>query len=298
MLTYRLLFEQRERRHVTDVFSRIVSPAVVTDLLSADSLALGGARKEITIYFADVRGFTEFTDHTQAEAEAYVLANKLDEKAAEEYYNRQAAETLKLVNTYLATIADIIKKHNGTLDKYIGDCVMAFWGAPTDNPLHAVCCVRAGIEAQKELKVLNEARAKINRERERINASPVPPQPPLPLLPILSVGTGINTGRATVGLMGSNAHILNYTVFGREVNVAARLEGVSGKNRIIISENTFKHLKRDDPTLAARCIPLEPVHVRGIAAFVNIYEVLWDKEPDAVALGAVPPGAHAQPALA
>lgn len=278
MVTYRLLFEQRERRHVTDVFRRIVSPAVVNDLISAESLALGGARREITIYFADVRGFTEFTDHAQALAEAYVREHNLDSKAAEEYYNVQAAEMLNVVNTYLATIADVIKKHNGTLDKYIGDCVMAFWGAPTDNPTHAVACVRAAIEAQERLLALNSARIETNRQRTRLNEMRLGSgRPPVPLLPILTVGTGINTGPATVGLMGSDAHILNYTVFGREVNVAARLEGISGKSRIIISEATFKHLLRDDPALAAICAPLEPVHVKGIAASVNIYEVRWQK---------------------
>ena len=78
--------------------------------------------------------------------------------------------------------------------------------------------------------------------------------PPLPQLTALQLGTGINTGLVTVGLMGSDAHILNYTVFGREVNLASRLESVSGSGRIIISDTTYKHLLRDDPALAATCI--------------------------------------------
>ena len=94
-------------------------------------------------------------------------------------------------------------------------------------------------------------------------------------LPVLTLGSGINTGMATVGLMGSNEHLLNYTVFGREVNLASRLEGVSGRSRIIISEATYSYLLRDDSELAATCIALPPVKVKGIVAEVKIYEVPW-----------------------
>ena len=99
--------------------------------------------------------------------------------------------------------------------------------------------------------------------------------PPKPRLAILTLGSGINTGMATVGLMGSNEHLLNYTVFGREVNLASRLEAVSGRSRIIISEATYGHLLRDDPELAATCVALPPVKVKGIVAEVKIYEVPW-----------------------
>ena len=91
----------------------------------------------------------------------------------------------------------------------------------------------------------------------------------------LQLGTGINTGLATVGLMGSDAHIVNYTVFGREVNLASRLESISGSGRIIISNTTYDRLLREDPALAARCIEMPPVIVRGIRDAVRIYEVQW-----------------------
>jgi class 3 adenylate cyclase len=100
----------------------------------------------------------------------------------------------------------------------------------------------------------------------------LPPDPPLPLL---SMGTGINSGVAIMGLMGSEAHILNYTVFGREVNLASRLEGLSGHSRIIISQSTLLALQRDDPALAAACIALPAREVKGIRGAVNIYEVPW-----------------------
>ena len=100
-------------------------------------------------------------------------------------------------------------------------------------------------------------------------------QPPKPLHIALQLGTGINTGTVTVGLMGSNQHILNYTVFGREVNLASRLEGVSGSGRIIISDTTYNHLLRHAPALAATCTELFPVQVKGIKNAVRIYEVKW-----------------------
>ena len=94
-------------------------------------------------------------------------------------------------------------------------------------------------------------------------------------LPILLLGSGINTGLATVGLMGSESHISNYTVFGREVNLASRLEGYSGRGRIVISEQTYEHLRRDDPALAASCAPLTDADLKGFRSAVKVYEVPW-----------------------
>jgi class 3 adenylate cyclase len=276
MVTHRVLVEQQERRRVRSVFARLVSPDVVSELLDAEQLALGGARRKITVYFADVRGFTEMTDISQAKAEEYVRENKLAAEAAEHYYDVQAREVLSTVNLYLSLIADLVKKHSGTLDKYIGDCVMAFWGAPTPNEKHALDCVRAAIDAQRAIDELNRQRATENLRREQENLAPANTnRPPLPMLSLLSLGTGINTGVVTIGLMGSDAHILNYTAFGREVNLASRLEGVSGRGRIIISEATFSELQRDDPVLAATCVEQPAATVKGFRKPVRIYEVPW-----------------------
>jgi class 3 adenylate cyclase len=95
----------------------------------------------------------------------------------------------------------------------------------------------------------------------------------------LQLGTGINTGLVTVGLMGSDQHILNYTVFGREVNLASRLEGHSGSGRIIISDTTYNHLLRASPALAATCVELFPVKPKGFLHPVRIYEVPWQVKP-------------------
>jgi adenylate cyclase len=254
-LTYQVIFEQKERRRIRSIFSRMVSPNVVAELLKAEKLSLGGARREVTIFFSDVRGFTEMTDESHARSEQHVQAHQLRGADAEAYFDGQAQEVLATVNRYLSAIADKVKEHEGTFDKYIGDCVMAFWGAPTPNRQHAVSCVRAAIDAQRTIATLNEDRAAENKQREQENEARVAQGlEPWPLLKPLFMGAGINTGTVTVGLMGSDQHQFNYTVFGREVNLASRLEGLSSRGRIVISESTFRALQRDEPELAASVV--------------------------------------------
>jgi len=274
LIAHRVMFEEGEKRRVKFVFSKMLSPEVVNELLGMEQLSLGGGRQEVTVYFADVRGFTEFTDQSQAKVLEYIRAHRLSGAEAEAAIAEEARETLDTVNLYLGAIADTIKRHNGILDKFIGDCAMAFWGALVPNPKHAAACVRAAIDAQRAIYELNLKRAEENQKRELENTMSGASRPKSKL-PILMLGSGINTGMATVGLMGSDKHGLNYTVFGREVNLASRLEAVSGRSRIIISGATYHHLLRDDPGLAATCIALPPVKVKGIVAEVNIYEVPW-----------------------
>jgi class 3 adenylate cyclase/CHASE2 domain-containing sensor protein len=276
LVAYRVIFEQQERRRVKGVFSKLVSPDVVNELLSTENLKLDGSRREVTVYFADVRGFTEMTDLNQVRAEEYVRAHNLQGDDAKAHFDQQAADVLRTVNLYLKTIADVVKTYHGTLDKYIGDCVMAFWGAPIWDEKHALNCVLAAVESQRAIYRLSVERTEENRRREKENEHRIAQgQEPLSLLPVLSLGTGVNTGMVTVGLMGSDAHIFNYTIFGREVNVASRLEGVSGRGRVIIGPATYEQLKKHDPALAATCVALDPVKVKGIREAVAIYEVPW-----------------------
>jgi class 3 adenylate cyclase len=279
LVTYRVVFEEREQRRVKSIFSKIVSPDVMNELLQAEKLLLGGARREVTVFFADVRGFTTFTDETQERVAEFVRAHQLDPAAAEKCFDESARETLETVNLYLSTVADAVKNHGGTVDKYIGDCVMAFWNAPVANEKHALACVRAAIEAQRAIHELNQKRLALNASREienraRLSAGLPPKQP----LSSLQLGTGINTGLVTVGLMGSETHQSNYTVFGREVNLASRLEGVSGSGRIIISDATYLHLLRHAPEIAGTCKELPPEKVKGFRAAVRIYEVPWQNK--------------------
>jgi class 3 adenylate cyclase/CHASE2 domain-containing sensor protein len=276
LISYRAVFEQREGRRIRGIFAKIVSPNIVHELLKAEKLALGGARREVTVFFADVRGFTEMTDESHARAENHVREQKLDGLLAEAYFDEQAQEILRTVNLYLGTIADTVKQREGTLDKYIGDCVMAFWGAPTPNTKHALSCVQAAIDAQRAIHSLNQKRALENQFREQNNLErSALGQPPVPLLKLLSMGSGINTGIVTVGLMGSEQHTFNYTVFGREVNLASRLEGLSGRGRILIGETTYRALLKDDPQLAASCQELAPTTPKGFRTPVRIFEVPW-----------------------
>jgi class 3 adenylate cyclase/CHASE2 domain-containing sensor protein len=302
LVTYRVMFEQKEQRHLKSVFVRLVAPEVVNELLSKEKLSLGGARRELTVYFADVRGFTEFTDRAQKEAEAYVKRHNLSGREAEAYYDRQAEETLNTVNLYLSTIADQVKKHKGTLDKYIGDCVMAFWGAPLEEPKHALCAVRCAIDAQRAMYAVNLIRAQENERRKTENvAREARGEEPLALQPVLQLGSGINTGSSTVGLMGSSEHVSSYTVFGVEVNLASRLEGVSGRGRIIVSQRTYEQVKAADPELAATFIEQPAVTVKGISTAVRIYEVPWKQSEPAPAnanASSAPIAATSAPAVA
>jgi class 3 adenylate cyclase/CHASE2 domain-containing sensor protein len=292
--TWRVVFEQAEKRHVKNIFSRLVSPNVVNELLGVENLSLEGTPREVTVLFADIRGFTQLTDDNRARAVTYVREKGLSGAEAEAVYEEQARDTLSTVNLYLALVADMVKKHNGTLDKYIGDCVMAFWGAPTPDQHHAASCVRAAVDAQRAIDALNRRRTDENVKRQQENyeraASGLDPLTPLPLL---QLGSGINSGIVTVGLMGSTAHIFNYTVFGREVNLASRLEGVSGRGRVVISEATYTQLQTNDPDLAALCVPLESVTVKGIRDAVKIYEVPWRDGAVSVAEASSAAAAHA-----
>lgn len=276
LITYDIVFEQGEKRRVKGVFAKLVSPNVVNQLLQQDEIRLGGKRTQITVFFADVRGFTKLTDTNQARADKYVKDHQLTGAAAEAHLDLNAKDTLDTVNLYLSAIADQIKKHSGTLDKYIGDCVMAFWGAPTPNEQHAVACVRASIDSQIAMHLINVERAARNRsiamENQRRAAGGEELQAELPLL---ALGTGINTGTAIVGMMGSEAHIFNYTIFGREVNLASRLESVSGHSRIVIGEATFRDLEKYDRELAALSVELESVTPKGFSMPVRIWEVPW-----------------------
>jgi len=276
LLVHLVMFEEQDKRRVKSVFSKLVSPHIVNELLQADQLSLGGKHREITVFFADVRGFTTLTDQMQEQVAEFVRTHEVDGAEAEKYFEESARETLEIVNLYLATVAAVIKRNDGVLDKYIGDCVMAFWNAPMPDPKHAVAAVRSAIEAQRAILELNEKRQAENPTREIENRARVAAGlPPKPLNIALQLGTGINTGMVTVGLMGSDEHGFNYTVFGREVNLASRLEGVSGSGRIIISDLTYFQLLRHAPELAATCTELFPVTVKGIRDAVRIYEVPW-----------------------
>jgi adenylate cyclase len=232
-----------------------------------------GVRRRVSIFFADIRNFTEFIDTSYARAEVHVQENKLSPTEAEQYMDLAARDLLGTVNLYLSTIAEVVRAHNGTLDKYVGDAVMAFWGAPVVDERHPAACVHAAIAAQVAIGALNLRREAENKKRQQLITTSGYRKGTMPMLPILTVGMAVNSGEAIVGFMGSAALMSNYTVFGAEVNIASRLEGLARSGRIVISDSTHRDLKRLEPALAASCIALEPVTLRGIRKPMRIYEV-------------------------
>jgi class 3 adenylate cyclase/CHASE2 domain-containing sensor protein len=282
LLAYLVFFERLERSRLKAVFTKMVSPDVVNEVLKTEKLPLDGARRNVTVLFADIRGFTEMTDVNLERAAEYVKEKNLTGEVAEAVFDTQSRETLRTVNSYLKVIAETVLKHNGTVDKFIGDCVMAFWGAPIPNSKHALACVRAAIDVQRAVYRLNLEREAENRLLEAENVNLVAAgQPPRQLLPVLSIGSGVNTGVVTVGLMGSDERV-NYTVFGRDVNLASRLESYSGRGRIIISEATLAEIIQDDPSLALSCVELPAVNLKGFRTAIPVYEVPWRDAGDAM----------------
>jgi len=290
LVSYRVVLEQQERRRLRSVFDKMLSPHVAKEVLKMDSLVLGGSRREITVCFADVRGFTELTDATHDEAARIVAERRLSGHAANAVFDERARDMLDTVNRYLSLVAEVVTQHDGTLDKYIGDCVMAYWGAPTPNPHHALHCVRAAINAQRAIHELNRQRTEENRRRQLESAKRIEEGlSPLPQLPVLALGAGINSGIAVAGLMGSEEHERSYTVFGREVNLASRLEAVAGRSRILVGENTFRELLRDDPALAAICVEQEPANLKGLHKPVRNFEVPWQTQTASDTVLSTPP---------
>jgi adenylate cyclase len=185
--------ERSARRNVEQTFGRFVDPRVVADLVRAGGApAVSGETREITVLFSDIRGFTALSE---AQAPEQIVA---------------------LLNDYFTRQVEVIFRHGGTVDKFIGDCIMAFWGAPVTDPDHALHAVKAALEM-----------AEVAREfRSRVPGS------------AFQVGIGLNSGPAVVGLIGA-PNKLDYTVIGDTVNLASRIEGVTkGVAPILVSEAT------------------------------------------------------------
>ncbi|HBF34661.1 TPA: adenylate/guanylate cyclase domain-containing protein [Candidatus Sumerlaeota bacterium] len=197
--------EGRKKRFIRGAFRQYLSPAVIEQLVNnPNKLKLGGELRELSIYFSDVQGFTSISE------------------------NLTPVELTALLNDYLTAMTDIIMEEGGTVDKYEGDAIIAFWNAPLDLPGHAECAVRAAIRCQKKIDELCPI------FMERIDNKP------------FSARIGLNTGKVVVGNMGSNQRF-DYTFLGDAGNLASRLEGVNKQfgTRILISEATKEKLGSD-----------------------------------------------------
>ena len=226
-VSYQYLVEGREKRQVKKLFARYVSKDVFDQLMADPSRAqLGGQRREMTVLFSDIRGFTTFSEQGEPE------------------------QIVQQLNEYFSRMVHVLFEHRGTLDKFVGDAVMALFGAPVEDPDHAEHAVQAAIAMLRELGELNRGWASEGR-------------------PTLAIGVGVNTGEMVAGNIGSET-IMSYTVIGDAVNLGSRLESLNKQygTSIIVSETTRARLKgRYDIR------PLGDVVVKGKTKPVAIYEV-------------------------
>lgn len=224
---YQYFVEGREKRKVSRLFGRYVSRDVYAQLMAhPEGAQLGGRRREMTVLFSDIRGFTTVTEKGNPEA------------------------LVEQLNEYFTRMVDVVFRHHGTVDKFVGDMVMALFGAPLDDPDHAEHAVQAAIDMVQELGTLNRAWAARGMAQ-------------------LDIGVGINSGDMIAGNIGS-ASIMSYTVIGDNVNLGSRLESLNKefKTRIIISDATRSRLRTE---YALR--PLGDVVVKGKSKAVAIFEL-------------------------
>ncbi|MDH4161367.1 MAG: adenylate/guanylate cyclase domain-containing protein [Nitrospirota bacterium] len=229
---YRFFTEERRARDIRKMFSSYVSKRIVDELIRDPSkMKLGGDRKELTVLFSDIRGFTTFSEKHQPE------------------------EVVSQLNEYLGAMTHVVFEHEGTLDKFVGDAVMAFWGAPLDQQDHAVRCVRCALDMIKKLKALQEKWAAEGKH-------------------VIDIGVGINSGDMIVGNMGAEGKKMDFTVIGDNVNLAARVEGLTRQHNchIIITEYTYAKVKD-----VVNVQELGAVTVKGKAQPVFMYAVLSEK---------------------
>ena len=224
---FNFLFTELERSKVRTAFSQYLAPEMVSRLAeSSESLKLGGERKNMTFLFSDIRGFT----------------------AISESYKSNPEELTDLINNLLTVLSNEILNNNGTIDKYMGDCIMAFWNAPTDQIDHTDLALKASFDMEKALHEFN-----INFKKDKGME--------------LKIGIGINTGECIVGNMGSEKRF-DYTVLGDPVNLASRLEGQSGTYGFqrILGANTVNNLQTD-----AYLFEVDLIQVKGKREPVKIY---------------------------
>ncbi|EKD39502.1 MAG: Adenylate/guanylate cyclase with Chase sensor, partial [uncultured bacterium] len=198
--------ERHRKRQIRQAFEHYVSPQVVAEMIAhPERLKLGGQKREVTLLFTDLQGFTVISERMSPE------------------------DVSQLLNHHLTEMAQIIMRHNGTVDKFIGDAVMAFWGAPLDDPQQAIHACLAAVEMQAAMAVM----------REHLASEGLPP---------LHMRIGIHSGRAIVGNMGSNDRF-DYSAIGDTVNLASRLEGINKLygTEILLSEYTAALLGKDFP---------------------------------------------------
>lgn len=225
VVLYRYVREEKDKEVLQKTFEAYFPPSVVKRIVSnPQMISTGGQKEELTILFSDI---VEFTRQTSAMEPSHIQ---------------------HLLNEYFEAMTEIVFDYHGTVDKFIGDGMMVFFGNPDPQPDHALRCVRAAIEMQKKVR-------EIKMKWEQHGEMPI------------KIRIGIHTGTVVVGNMGS-AKRLSYTVLGPAVNLAQRLESRAPVEGILISHSTYNHVKDHVPTS-----PLGPIKVKGFDEFISVYEV-------------------------
>ncbi|WP_162798025.1 CHASE2 domain-containing protein [Sulfitobacter sp. JL08] len=250
--TVNYLREEKQKRVIRDAFGQYVSPDLVNQLTeNQEQLSLGGESRELTLLFSDVRGFT-------AIAEAF----------------RDDPEGLtRLMNQFLNILSKAILDQNGTIDKFMGDAVMAFWNAPLDNPDHVRSACRAALRMIRDVKDFNMDRMQTSANSHNGQSDKEKAERMVQTIHRLNVGIGINTGQCVVGNMGSDTRF-DYTALGDPVNVASRLEGQSRYYGapIILGQTTAYEVIGEFALLE-----LDMIRVVGKAVPENIFALLGDE---------------------
>ena len=279
MTSISLISTNKEKKFIQDKFGAYVAPEIVDELVKhPETATVGGDSKHITALFSDVKTFSGFTETVNNVATKAVMEHNQDIKDGkfpmEEVLSddqiamkgaaKGAEKLVAYLNDYLGALSDAIMKEHGTIDKYVGDEIVSFFGAPIDDPNHAWNACVAGIR-------MLQAEAQYNREHE--SELPINVKTGKPFF--LNSRVGINTGDMVVGNMGT-ARKLNYTVMGNNVNLASRLEGTNKayKSWIMCSESTWKEAtatKHDDELIGRR---FDCVQVVNVVQPVPIYNIL------------------------
>jgi len=228
---YLFMMERKQKGFIKGAFSQYLSPTVIDQIVeNPDMLQLGGEKREMTPFFSDIQGFSTISEGLTPE------------------------ELVQLLNEYLTAMCDIVSSYHGTIDKFEGDAIIAFWGAPLELPDHATIACHAAIDMQKK----NEEMRKTLREQNR---------------PMLYTRIGMSSGSVVVGNMGS-ADRMDYTMMGDVVNLAARLEGVNKfyQTFTMIPQSTYELAKDDIDTRQ-----LDVIRVVGKKEPISVYEVLERK---------------------
>ncbi|MBW3012631.1 adenylate/guanylate cyclase domain-containing protein [Candidatus Woesearchaeota archaeon] len=225
IVLFSYIYEEKTKRWVINIFGKYTSKAVVDDILKKaekDQIDLKGEEREVTVLFADIRGFTSMSEKMTPH------------------------QVVQMLNKYLSEMTESIFVYEGTLDKYIGDCIMAIFNAPLEQPDHAMQAIKAALDMQQRVRNVQAIATDVPR---------------------VDVGIGLNTGTAIIGNIGSQKKV-DYTAIGDTVNTASRMCSLAGKGELIITENTYNLVKD-----RIKVKKLEPVKVKGKEKLLQVYMV-------------------------